>query len=640
MSAIGGIYNFDGAPVDRSFLNDLTCELEQFGPDGVEEYSALSIGMVYGAFHTTPQSKLEKQPYVSEGNVVLCWDGRLDNRAELVGALNLPLNSDTTDVAIVMAAYRRWGLEFLDHVVADFALSLWDSRSKTLLLARDIIGSRDLFYHATLHSIVWCSDLETLIDLTKCDLNVDENYVAAHLARLPESNQTPFKDIHAVGAAHVVTVKEGLIRPHRYWKLQPGREIRYRSDSEYEEHFRDLFRESVRTRLRAIGPVWSDLSGGLDSSSIVCMAHELVRSGEADVDGFETVSYIHDEAPTSTEIKFIKQVEEYTGKVGHHLLESEFPILPVESYRSSIIPNTLDIFRPYYDELDKRIAESGARVRLCGNGGDEILNSIPNPSADLCDLFVEGRFLQLHRRLKIWSRDRKQPYVKLFWEGALLPILPRRILVTLKHGPVKRLPNWLDDGFVRRTNFPDLLLGTSDVFGFHRPSDRQQAISFLCAVREQAAGYMRRLQKSEIRLPFLHRPLIEFMHAIPHEQRARPGETRSLQRRALKGLVPEEILRRKGKGNPVEALSRALVREHEQLRQVLQNSSVARYGYVNQEALMASFGRLRYGDMRSLEIFRTIPLEFWLRRLEQRQSRTKINAASMGLPQALPAAAC
>ena len=358
MSAIGGIYNFDGAPVDQSFLNELNSELEQFGPDGVGEYSAVSISMAYGAFHTTPQSKLEKQPHVSDGNIVLCWDGRLDNRAELAATLDLSFNSDTTDVAIVLAAYRRWGLEFLHHLVADFALSLWDSRSKTLLLARDIIGSRDLFYHATLQRIVWCTDLETLIDLTKCDLTIDENYIAAHLARLPESHQTPFKDIHAVGAAHVVSVKEGLIQTHRYWKLQPGREIRYRSDIEYEEHFRDLFRESVRTRLRAIGPVWSDLSGGLDSSSMVCMAHDLIQRGQVVVDGLETASYIHDQAPTSTEIKFINPIEEYVGKVGHHLLESEFPILPVNDYQASAIPNTLDIFRPYYDELNRQMNES------------------------------------------------------------------------------------------------------------------------------------------------------------------------------------------------------------------------------------------------------------------------------------------
>ena len=639
MSSFGGIYSFHNAPLDTSVFGALVKRVKEMGPDGVTDYISTSVGMVYGAFHMTPESKLETQPCVSGGGVVLCWDGRLDNRTELISDLRANLDGDLSDAAVVMAAYSTWGLDFLPHLVADFALSLWHPGSQTLLLARDIIGSHDLFYHVDSKRVMWSTDLATLIDLAGAELTIDDDYIAAHLARLPESHQTPFKNVHAVGAAHLVIIQNGRLQTRRFWSLDPNHKIRYRSDGEYEEHFRHLFREAVHCRLRTNGPVWCDLSGGLDSSSIVCMAHELARHGQDDV-GLETVSYIHDEAPTSTEIKFITYVENHISKVGHHLLESEFPILSVDSYRSSSIPNTLDIFRSYYDEVDRRMAEMGARVRLSGNGGDEILNSLPNPAADLCDLLIEGQLLDLHRSLKVWSRDRKQPYVKLLWEDALKPTFPRRLLVALKHGPVKRLPNWLEPGFVERTNIPDLLLGPGDIFGFCRPSDRQQAISLLCAVREQAAGYMRRLQRVEIRLPYLHRPLIEFMQAIPKEQRARPGETRSLQRRALRGIVPDEILNRKGKGNPIEALSRALCREHARLRQLLMNSYVARHGYVNQEALIKGFEKTKYGDMRSMEIFRVIPLEFWLRSLEELRSTARESAAVKGLPQALPAAAC
>lgn len=149
---------------------------------------------------------------------------------------------------------------------------------------------------------------------------------------------------------------------------------------------------------------------------------------------------------------------------------------------------------------------------------------------------------------------------------------------------------------------------------------------------------MRVLQDVEIRMPFLHRPLVEFMQAIPQEQRARPGETRSLQRRALRDLVPPEILRRKGKGNPIEALSRAIVREHDALRSLLTNSCVAKFGYVNQSRVTAEVEKLRYGDMHSLEIFRLIPLESWLRLIEQKRSHVKVTVATNGLPKAVPVA--
>ena len=141
-------------------------------------------------------------------------------------------------------------------------------------------------------------------------------------------------------------------------------------------------------------------------------------------------------------------------------------------------------------------------------------------------------------------------------------------------------------------------------------------MSFLTAVRSISAGYARALlQDAELRFPILHRPLVEFMQAIPRDQRIRPGEKRSLQRRALKDLLPPEVLNRKGKGNPSEAVFRSLTREYARLHSLLSDSYVARYGYVNQTALMRALERSRYGDKRISEIFRIISLEFWLRSL-------------------------
>jgi len=640
MSGIGGIHSFNGKRPDQELMATLGERLAVMGPDGAGSESDTSVGMVYRAFHTTHESHLEEQPYRSRQGALLCFDGRLDNRGELIAALQSELRDDRTDVALVMFGYERWGVELFKHLMGDFAMSLWDPRLHTLFLARDIVGARDLYYHMNSERIMWSSDLAALVDLCGVQLEVDENYVAAHLARLAEPGQTPFKGINAVASAHVTIIKQGRSESKRYWGLNPLNRIRYKSDADYEEHFRHLFREAVQSRLRSDGPVWCDLSGGLDSSSIVCLAHQLVASGKAPVRQIETVSYVHDEAPTSTELKFIGYVEEWIGRMGHHILESEFPIFSAAHFRSSIVPNTLDIFRAYYDELNRVMAEAGSRVRLSGNGGDEILNSIPNPAADLMDSLVQGRCLQLHRDLKLWSQDRKQPYLKLFWEEALLPSLPRGLRVLLRHGPVKRLPVWLRPEFVRGTGFADLLLGPDDAFGFRLPSDRLQSISFLCAVRELSGGFMRLLQNVEIRLPFLHRPLVEFILAVPKEQRARPGETRSLQRRALRGLVPPEILKRKGKGNPIEALSRAIVREHDALRSLLTNSCAAKYGYVNQQAVSRAVEKIKYGDLRSLEIFRLIPLEAWLRLVQQKRSPVNLTVATSGLPQAVPVATC
>src|SRR5712671_576254 len=98
MSAQAGIWNFDGKPVDEAFLRKLTSAIEQYGPDGGNTYTHGSIGMVYRAFHTTSESRLERQPYISARGNVITWDGRLDNRDELIPKLREHLTNDRTDV--------------------------------------------------------------------------------------------------------------------------------------------------------------------------------------------------------------------------------------------------------------------------------------------------------------------------------------------------------------------------------------------------------------------------------------------------------------------------------------------------------------------------------------------------------------
>ena len=637
MSAIGGVYDFADGFVDEAMLVELRQRLAPLGPDGGRQFKSGPVGMVYSAFHTTRESRHEIQPLTSARDHILCWDGRLDNREDLISILGNELHGDFTDAAIVMAAYLKWGIDFLPKLIADFALSLWDPSLRSLILARDVIGSRDLYYHVSHRGAIWSTDLRQLIRAARVKPDVDENYIAGYLTRLPESSQSPFKNISVVPPAHAVLIKAGDVQVRRFWRLDPEHEIRYRSDAEYEEHFLHLFTEAVRCCMRSDRPVWSDLSGGLDSSSIVCMVDELIRTGKSEAKVLETVSCIRDESVSSNELKFIRCVEERIGKQGHHLPESKFPVLsPADA---SAIPNALDIFASYHKHLNELMAANGARVRLCGSGGDQIFNSVPSPSGALGDNLVLWKFVQLHKDLCTWSRDRNKPYLNLLWEDAVEPLLSPKLQLRFRRDLNKRFSDLYDAGFVKRTNMTERMLTPIDPFGFRMPSSRKQSVNFLTAVRSISAGYARVLQDVELRLPILYRPLVEFMQAIPQDQRIRPGEKRSLQRRALKNLLPPEVLNRKGKGNPSEAVFRAFIREYPRLRSLLSDAYVVRHGYVNQQALTRVFERTRCGDKRVGDIFRIISLEFWLRSLDQYGPTAEINAAAMGSPEACPAAA-
>ncbi|MGH9718656.1 MAG: hypothetical protein ACRD8O_00455 [Bryobacteraceae bacterium] len=123
MSAQAGVYNFDGRPVDPDLLARLALRLELRGPDGCVEYRGGPLGMVYRAFHTTKESRQETQPLVSRYGHALTWDGRLDNRRDLIAQLGASAAGATTDAGLVMAAYLRWGRACFEKLIGDFASS-------------------------------------------------------------------------------------------------------------------------------------------------------------------------------------------------------------------------------------------------------------------------------------------------------------------------------------------------------------------------------------------------------------------------------------------------------------------------------------------------------------------------------------
>lgn len=628
MSALGGIYNFDEAPIDERALATLGAALAARGADDGLEYSRGSIGMAYRAFHTNGESRLEVQPLATSEGHILCWDGRLDNREELIPLFDLP--DDQSDVALVMAAYARWGAGFLPRIIGDFALSLWDPKARTLLLARDAMGTRTLFYFTDANQIIWTSDINPLLSLAQIELEVDDEYVAGYLTTEPEPSRTPFKGIFSLTPGTFLTVRQGRVETRRFWRPDPGHRVRYKSDWQYEEHFLQLFTEAVRCRLRVDGPVWCELSGGFDSSSIVCVADRIIRNGKAQAPALKTVSYVFDESPTSDERSFIRSVEEGRGESGYHLREDGYYLsFPYEEQHSVTIPNPLHCFSERYKRLREEMQRSGARVLLSGNGGDHLLWSSVDASPELADLIVQRKLLRLHQRIRDWSQAQKRPYVDLLWKGAMRPNLPRSIQARCQTH-IELYP-WLDREFAARVNIRDRLLGPPDIFNFHLPSGRAQSTMLLLIISYVSAGYYRERGVGEISYPFLHRPLVEFCMAIPFDQMLRPGETRSLHRRALRDLLPEKVARRRSKRGIDEAIFRAVTREWPRLEALTRDARICARGYVNSHALRQALDRARHGqNVSTFALLRTLSLEFWLRSFEQRDEWSDLSRSLAG----------
>lgn len=618
MSAIAGIYRFDGAQPDSAILSALADGLERRGPDGCNEYKSGPIAMVYRPFYTNLESRLETQPFVSDAGHALCWDGRLDNREDLLHVLRNDLRDDRTDVAIVMVAYSRWGIDFLPRLVGDFALSLWDPITRSLLLARDAIGPRTLYYHHNEQRIIWSTELASLLELAGVPPEINDEYVAGFLTSLPEPGLTPYRNINGVPPAHSVIVNGDKLQVRRFWGLNPDHEIRYQSDVEYEEHFRHLFREAVRCRLRVDGPVWAELSGGMDSSSIVCMASDVLEQGEAQASSLNTVSRVFDEASKSDERRYILPVEQKIGKSGLHLSEDQYRIAaPLESDYLPAVPSYVANIAAYCKAVNTTMRETGSRVLLSGLGGGELLLGDGDPFPELADLLVQLKFVSLHRRLCTWSEALNKTYSEVLWKNVIVQLLPQSLQLRRRRSSNNFLRFYNRD-FVRRMRLRKRMFGPPDVFGFRRPGGQYQSKLFQFLPRQISSGFWQEFSDVQFSYPGTHRPLIEFLVAIPFEQRVRPREGKSILRRALRDLLPAELLNRTERRITIRsAAAAAAIRERARIEEMFTNALGSAKGYLDSEAILAACDRAR--KLPEPFLVSLMPFEYWLRSLEKRK---------------------
>ncbi len=560
-----------------------------------------------------------RQPARDAHGVRLWWDGRLDNGGDL-RRLAVPNAARASDMQIVLAAYGRWGAECLPRLVGDFALAIWDALQQRLILARDCAGTRTLYYHCDSTSVIWSTDLRALVTAGDIPLEPDEEFVASLLAYEADPARSPFRNVHAARPAEVVTFSaRGVCERRLFWTLDLDREIRRGSDEEYAEEFRALFREAVSVRLRTDGPLVAELSGGLDSSSIVAMADSIVAD-VAGVPRIETVSRVHEDARSSDERRFIEELERHRGRAGLHLTDAMCPLFEgLDDFARQLLPNPYCFAAAYHRAVDGWMYEMRSRVLLCGLGGDEIAGGRQSPMPELGDLLVTGHIGALLSRAAAWSSSLREPYVATIYRHAVKPLLPLRFRRRLAAERAASELTLYRPEYVERAELRDRLGAGLEPAIDGRPSARDQVAGFVTAVTQVANGFHQALYRGEIAYPFLHRPLVEFMQAIPANQKVRPGSTRIVQRAAMKGLLPDVILRRRSKGNPTEGFARGFRRCQRELSEWLLNGCVVKRGYADPVSIRTELSKLTLGTSKCLvPMLKLLSLELWFRALESR----------------------
>lgn len=613
MSVQAGIWNYDGKPVDRQLLVSMSQATTEYGPDGEGLQVDGNLGMLYRSFCTTVESHAESQPYLFADRKLITWDGRLDNRDELISDIGAGLTSGEADLSIVVAAFAKWKTGCFAKFLGDWAVAIWDASKEELILARDYIGIKRIFYYPRDNSVVWCSQLAPLV-LCGDKFQLCDEYLAGYLSFMPEAHLTPYREIRSVRPGTFVSIVKGNIAINTYWSFNPSRKKLHKTDREYEEHFCTLFRQAVRCRLRTDSPILSDLSGGLDSSSIVCMADDIRCKEALAIPCVETFSFFDPDDPDEEDFLYFTEVEEHRGKVGHHAqLQSCGDSFSPTMSGFSAVPGfgTRQELRAARSEVVKR---GGFRVILSGNGGDQILGQGLDFRVALGDALLECRFTDFVNQLVTWSLATRRPALQLF-VGTLALLMPRQIRGLLS-GATKEL-RWISHTFAQQHRVADRILPGTEGLACWRPTARNNFQTLLRLSGEMTHSASSR---EEIRYPYLDQRLVEFLFSVPTDQLFRSGQRRSLMRRALAAILPGSVLSRQTKSSTGRHIVLTVNKHQKAIAAILREPLSVRLGYLNGSTLNTALSQLQQGIITPFvgQLLRGLSLEIWLRDVSAR----------------------
>jgi len=373
----GIIYKDQNRRVDPSILQKANDTLTHRGPDDAGIFTERNVGIAIRRLSIIDVAG-GRQPISNENDSIhIVYNGELYNYMELRKTLIQKGHSFKTksDTEVVLKAYIQWGTEFIYKLNGMFGIAIWDSENNRLLLARDRIGIKPLFYFEDDVKFIFGSEIKTLLCHPEVMRETDIKSLYYHflLNYVPE-NLTLFKNISNIPPGHFLIVDENGSKIKKYWEIKPHSEQSKKSFYDYCENFLFLLKDSVKIRLQSDVPLGVFLSGGLDSSSITTAASMVSNSKIQTFSvGFEEESF--DETP-------------YSNLIAQHLHTDHHHIL--------IKPDIIDILPHIINHMEEPTADSSAvpvfylsqytkqfvTVALSGDGADELAAGYETYTAD------------------------------------------------------------------------------------------------------------------------------------------------------------------------------------------------------------------------------------------------------------------
>lgn len=628
MSGISGAWYLDGRPIGTAVLNAMSARMRHRGPDGERSRTEGSTGFSCQHLWVAPEDHGTHQPIVGESGAMLVMDGRLDNRDELIAAL--ALDRRVSDARCALSAYERWTDGFAERLNGDFAMAIFDARLQRVLLVRDAIGVRPLYYVHSGRLLAFASEIKALLAHPDISPRPDQEGVAdfALIGARPLDHQdlTCFEGVASVVPAHIVTVTVAGISRRRYWDFDTERRLRYGSFGEYVEAFASHFRTAVTRRARSVHPLAVSVSGGLDSSSIFCQAEVLRRAGTIAVPAIAGTSYVSEHRETD-EQRYLRDIEsKYGVVVDRFAIEPRMGLVRgAREQISTVEAPFIDYLWGVTQEVHARAAATGARSLVSGHWGDQMLFS----TAYLIDLLRRGAWRSIWRHTREYARyfgeEEAAMRRRLLLLDAVRYHVPRAIAPPLKWLRLRvfdrrRPKRWFSPAFLAAAQRHRYRLATFER-RFHSAHAQAVYIEARSKYHVQCMEWNTKVAASyglDVSFPFLDRDLIAFLMAIPGEVHARGGVPRILLREAMRDILPDSIRTRVWKTDFTRFVNHGV---REDAVAILESMSAdclgVRFGFLDADRLAPELTRLAgmlNGNecVDSWDLADTYGLEMWL----------------------------
>ncbi|MEP6570136.1 MAG: asparagine synthase (glutamine-hydrolyzing) [Acidobacteriota bacterium] len=597
MCGICGIWEYGASDghIDLSLVQSMRDEMRHRGPDdeGAQIFDDARLGLGFRRLSIIDLSPAGNQPMrgCAGQKFWLVFNGEIYNHAQLRHGLEQRGHqySSHTDTETILHLYEERGLDFVNEIEGDFGIALWDEQREQLVLARDRIGVKPLYFYQQDGRFIFASEIKAILRHPAVAPEIDEESLYHYLTFLTTpAPRTLFRNIQKLPAGHMLVVKrDGTTELTQYWDALPNAAPEKRSEAEHQEEILRLLRDSIRKRMMSDVPFGVFLSGGVDSSANVALMSELISQP------VRTYTVGFEDSDELNELDSARAVAKRFGTDHHEVIIGQ---QDMQKFLPDLIfhqdePLADPVCVPLY-HVSKLACDSGTVVVQVGEGADEIfagydwfrkyvrINQLFWQQAEKLPLSLRHSLSAVAKPLMEASFNKRTAIElgrrfgageSLFWGGAIVfdEDFKRRVLSSNLTARLNGLSSYdavkdhiehvarvrPDADFAARMSYLELKLRLPELLLM-----RVDKITMATSV--------------EARVPFLDHHLVEYAMSLPVELKIKGTSGKHILKRALEKVLPADLLYRpkRGFGAPIREWFRGASGEN--LSGLIMNSSI------------------------------------------------------------------